>query len=82
MDVAAAEFLTKDGRYDLDFKTPNNDGSHVVTGEELGDLYVSCSAFSLQHYRAFMDVPALLGTRPLPRSSPSSRSRTRLTRCC
>ena len=34
MDVASSEFLTSDGRYDLDFKTENNDGSQVITGEE------------------------------------------------
>ena len=39
MDVASSEFLTSDGRYDLDFKTENNDGSQVITGEELGELY-------------------------------------------
>lgn len=39
MDVAASEFLMKDGRYDLDFKTDNNDGSSVLSGEALGDLY-------------------------------------------
>ena len=39
MDVAASEFLLKDGRYDLDFKTDNNDGSMVYNGEELGNLY-------------------------------------------
>lgn len=32
MDVAASEFLTKDGKYDLDFKTADNDGSQVLTG--------------------------------------------------
>ena len=32
MDVAASEFLTKDGKYDLDFKTSDNDGSQVLTG--------------------------------------------------
>jgi enolase len=48
MDVAASEFLIgKDGNhggvfnYDLDFKTPNNDGSQVISGEELADLYAS-----------------------------------------
>jgi enolase len=41
MDVAAAEFMTKDGNYDLDFKTANNDGSKVITGQQLGDLYAS-----------------------------------------
>mmetsp|Transcript_658 Transcript_658/g.685 ORF Transcript_658/g.685 Transcript_658/m.685 type:complete len:457 (+) Transcript_658:84-1454(+) len=39
MDVAASEFLTKDGKYDLDFKTANNDGSQVLSGLELGNLY-------------------------------------------
>lgn len=39
MDVAASEFLLKDGRYDLDFKTPNNDGSQVLSGSALADLY-------------------------------------------
>ena len=32
MDVAASEFLTKDGKYDLDFKTKDNDGSQVKSG--------------------------------------------------
>ena len=40
MDVAASEFF-KDGKYDLDFKTENNDGSQVLTGEKLGELYES-----------------------------------------
>ena len=31
--------LRRAGRYDLDFKTANNDGSQVITGEELGELY-------------------------------------------
>merc|ERR1719478_1946464 len=39
MDVAASEFLTKDGMYDLDFKTENNDGSMKKTGKEMNDLY-------------------------------------------
>jgi enolase len=38
MDVAASEFF-KDGKYDLDFKTKNNDGKHVKSGEELIALY-------------------------------------------
>ncbi|KAL0355184.1 UNVERIFIED_CONTAM: Enolase 1, chloroplastic [Sesamum radiatum] len=38
MDVAASEFLTKEGKYDLNFKQPN-DGAHVLTAESLGDLY-------------------------------------------
>lgn len=39
MDVAASEFLTKDGKYDLNFKNKPNDGSHVLTAQQLGDLY-------------------------------------------
>jgi len=39
MDVAASEFLTKDGKYDLDFKTPNNDGKLTYSGPALADLY-------------------------------------------
>jgi enolase len=39
MDVAASEFLVDGGKYDLDFKTKDNDGSQRLTGEELLDLY-------------------------------------------
>ena len=39
MDVASSEFYTKDGKYDLDFKTDNNDGSQVLSGEALGQMY-------------------------------------------
>ena len=40
MDVAASEFYVADKKaYDLDFKTKNNDGSKVLTGEQLGNLY-------------------------------------------
>ncbi|XP_024366395.1 enolase 1, chloroplastic [Physcomitrium patens] len=39
MDVAASEFLTADGKYDLDFKEQPNDGSKVLSGQALGDLY-------------------------------------------
>lgn len=39
MDVAASEFQLKDGRYDLDFKTANNDGKETMTGAMLGELY-------------------------------------------
>jgi len=38
MDVAASEFF-KDGKYDLDFKTKNNDGKNVVTGDQLVEMY-------------------------------------------
>lgn len=37
MDVASSEFLTKDGQYDLDFKTEGS--TDLLTGEELGQLY-------------------------------------------
>eukprot|EP01118_Nematostelium_gracile_P019425 TRINITY_DN89_c0_g1_i1.p1 TRINITY_DN89_c0_g1~~TRINITY_DN89_c0_g1_i1.p1 ORF type:complete len:435 (+),score=167.19 TRINITY_DN89_c0_g1_i1:77-1381(+) len=40
MDVAASEFF-KDGKYDLDFKTKNNDGKFVKSGDELIQLYES-----------------------------------------
>jgi len=39
MDVAAAEFLTEDGMYDLNFKQQPNDGSAKLTGEALAELY-------------------------------------------
>jgi len=39
MDVAASEFRTEDGKYDLDFKTKNNDGAHKITPDELANLY-------------------------------------------
>jgi len=32
MDVAASEFLTEDGKYDLNFKNQPNDGSEKKTG--------------------------------------------------
>jgi len=38
MDVAASEFF-KDGKYDLDFKTKNNDGKFIKSGEEMLSLY-------------------------------------------
>jgi len=38
MDVAASE-LYEDGKYDLDFKNKNSDGSQKITGEQLMELY-------------------------------------------
>lgn len=38
MDSASSEFF-KNGKYDLDYKNPNSDGSKAITGNELGDLY-------------------------------------------
>lgn len=37
MDVAASEFC-RDGRYDLDFKSPP-DPKRLISGEQLGDIY-------------------------------------------
>ncbi|KAJ7978808.1 Enolase [Quillaja saponaria] len=39
MDVAASEFYTKDGRYDLNFKNQPNDGAHVHSAQLLCELY-------------------------------------------
>ncbi|KAL5191208.1 Enolase 1, chloroplastic [Glycine soja] len=39
MDVAASEFYTKDGKYDLNFKKQPNDGAHVHSAQSLGQLY-------------------------------------------
>jgi Enolase, C-terminal TIM barrel domain len=38
MDVAASEFLTDNGKYDLNFKNKPNDGSEVKTGCANGSL--------------------------------------------
>lgn len=39
MDIAASEFATEDGKYDLDFKTKNNDGKQKLSSDELASLY-------------------------------------------
>ncbi|EOY22236.1 PREDICTED: enolase 1, chloroplastic [Theobroma cacao] len=39
MDVAASEFFTKDGKYDLNFKKQPNDGAYVRSAQSLGQLY-------------------------------------------
>ncbi|CAM9588632.1 unnamed protein product [Choristocarpus tenellus] len=39
MDVASSEFF-KEGKYDLDFKNAESDGSMKLSGDELGDYYV------------------------------------------
>lgn len=39
MDVASSEFRTKDDKYDLNFKSKDNDGSEKITGVQLGDFY-------------------------------------------
>uniref|UniRef100_A0A915D8D6 phosphopyruvate hydratase n=1 Tax=Ditylenchus dipsaci TaxID=166011 RepID=A0A915D8D6_9BILA len=38
LDVAASEFF-KDGKYDLDFKSGKADPQHIISGQELGELY-------------------------------------------
>lgn len=42
MDVAASEFLTKDGKYDLDFKNEGGakNESDIISGGELARLYL------------------------------------------
>ena len=40
IDAASSEFF-KDGKYDLDFKTPESDPSKWLSGEQLADLYLS-----------------------------------------
>mmetsp|Transcript_34590 Transcript_34590/g.97551 ORF Transcript_34590/g.97551 Transcript_34590/m.97551 type:complete len:481 (-) Transcript_34590:271-1713(-) len=40
MDVAASEFWNEEKKkYDLDFKTPDNDGSQLVSADELAEVY-------------------------------------------
>jgi len=40
LDCAAAEFyLEKGNKYDLDFKNPHNDGSRVLSAEQLVEFY-------------------------------------------
>ncbi|KAK9291855.1 hypothetical protein L1049_019805 [Liquidambar formosana] len=39
MDVAASEFFTKDGKYDLNFKKQPNDGAHMLIAQSLCELY-------------------------------------------
>ncbi|OAE34165.1 hypothetical protein AXG93_1593s1240 [Marchantia polymorpha subsp. ruderalis] len=48
MDVAASEFLTDDKKYDLDFKSANNNGSEKKSGAEMIDLYKSfCTEYPI-----------------------------------
>ncbi|PHT49913.1 Enolase [Capsicum baccatum] len=39
MDVAVSEFLTKDAKYELNFKNQPNDGAHVLSAQGLCELY-------------------------------------------
>lgn len=53
MDVAASEFY-KGGKYDLDFKSPD-DPSRYITHDQLADLYKS---FVKDYPGEFLTVPA------------------------
>ena len=44
MDVAASELYTKAGAYDLNFKVQPNDGSQVISGKQLLELYAGFAA--------------------------------------
>ncbi|XP_065052404.1 alpha-enolase-like [Rhopilema esculentum] len=67
MDVAASEFH-KDKNYDLDFKTKNNDGSKVISAQQLANLYKEFIAgypvvsiedpFDQDHWEAWSDLTA------------------------
>ena len=72
MDVAASEFLCKDGSYDLDFKTSNNDGSMKLAGPKLADLYKDLckkypivsieDPFEQDDWKNYTDFTASIGT--------------------
>ncbi len=53
MDVASSEFY-KDGKYDLDFKNPNNDGSQRLSSEQLGDFYLVRQEELMYHFVFFV----------------------------
>jgi len=40
MDVAASEFQTKDGKYNLDFKSAKEDPKMIKSGDELIEIYM------------------------------------------
>lgn len=53
-DIAASEFYqSNEKKYDLDFKTPNNDKSMVKTGEELKDVSLPPQMHFFPRARAF-----------------------------
>lgn len=70
-DVAASEFKTEQGNYDLDFKTEGNDGSKVLTPSQLTDLYASFASefpivsiedpFDQDDWSAYQGLVAKLG---------------------
>ncbi|CAM9677255.1 unnamed protein product [Heterosigma akashiwo] len=72
MDVAASEFWTEDKKYDLDFKTKDNDGSQKITGAELAQMYKDLAAefpivsiedpFDQDDWEAYTAMTADMGT--------------------
>lgn len=66
MDVAASEFLMKDGKYDLNFKNQPNDGSDVKTGCLISDM----SAY-LRHMQAGLRAGSALLGRDASLSNPA-----------
>lgn len=54
MDVAASEFY-RNGKYDLDFKSPDDPARHI-TGEKLGELYKNF----IKNYPGETPPPAVL----------------------
>jgi enolase len=71
MDVAASEFLTSDGRYDLDFKSPTKDGSLIQSGSELAATFVDLAnkypivsiedPFDQDDWKSYADFTAVIG---------------------
>eukprot|EP00640_Fibrocapsa_japonica_P000961 CAMPEP_0113952418 /NCGR_PEP_ID=MMETSP1339-20121228/90405_1 /TAXON_ID=94617 /ORGANISM="Fibrocapsa japonica" /LENGTH=854 /DNA_ID=CAMNT_0000961029 /DNA_START=6 /DNA_END=2566 /DNA_ORIENTATION=- /assembly_acc=CAM_ASM_000762 len=71
MDVAASEFY-KDGKYDLDFKNKDGDGSQVLTGEQLMNMYRELASeypimsiedpFDQDDWPAYTNMTAVMGT--------------------
>ena len=57
MDVAASEFHTEDGMYDLDFKSTGEekDEKLKMTGEQLNDTYVRSAHPPLALQTAFLN---------------------------
>merc|ERR1719187_2739489 len=48
MDVAASEFYKGANTYDLDFKTPDADGSQKISGDQLREMYTEfCNDFPI-----------------------------------
>lgn len=54
MDVAASEFY-RNGKYDLDFKSPDDPARHI-SGEKLGELYKNF----IKNYPGEVSIASLL----------------------